>query len=306
MASAAGNSTSYSFVHLSDTQNLATSYPATYNATFTYLETLKDTWNLSAIIITGDLVNTWNSKKEWDAYLQARNQTTIPVFVTAGNHDTNSGKKYDYYTRYTGNSGKNYLTSFGDLDLAGIHYGKDGLPAAEVSRIRRALENSTRPVAILATHYYMDKHGKPSPLGKDIDRNLIVKPTLILTGHLHADFITRRNISGFPVIGEMTNYQNGLPGGDGNKNYSAGTLYTVTSSGGQVERITARVIHISPTHTLDAEQTVFEQAIGSPSVPAIPPAPLVPATPPVIPRISCNPAALACSLNLSRVNGILT
>jgi predicted MPP superfamily phosphohydrolase len=305
VSAAAGNSTTYSFVHLSDTQNLATSYPATYNTTFSYLESVKSTRNISAIIITGDLVNTWNSKKEWDAYLRARNQTTIPVFVTAGNHDTDSGKKYEYYSRYTGNSGKNYLTSFGDFDLVGINYVKAGLTAAEYSRIRLVLENSIRPVAIIATHYYMDKNGKSSPLGREIDKNLIVKPTLILTGHLHADFINRRNISGFPVIGEMTNYQNGLPGGNGDKNYSAGTLYTVTSSGGQVERITARVIHIRPGPSLDAEQTVFEQAIPSSSSLAEPPAPVVLPARPVLPTPFCNPAVLSCRLNMTPGQGII-
>lgn len=55
-AQSAGDTT-YSVVHLSDTQNLATYYPDTYGFTFSYLESMKDHLNMSAIIITGDLVN---------------------------------------------------------------------------------------------------------------------------------------------------------------------------------------------------------------------------------------------------------
>lgn len=63
LASALPSGTStYSIVHLSDPQNLATYYPGTYNLTFSYLESIKSQYNISAIIITGDLVNTWDKK----------------------------------------------------------------------------------------------------------------------------------------------------------------------------------------------------------------------------------------------------
>ncbi|MFA4861608.1 metallophosphoesterase [Methanoregula sp.] len=255
---AAGTPVTYSIVHLSDTQNLATYYPGTYNLTFSYLESQKIRYNISAIIITGDLVNTWNKKSEWDAYIRARNHTTIPVYTIAGNHDVDYGKQYGYYTRYSGEPETNYVTTVGDFDLVGINYVKTSLSPKEFSRIRTALANSSRSQAIIATHWYMEKNRALSPLGKDIAKDLIVKPTLILTGHKHADFVQKKNISGFPVIEDMTNYQNGLPGGNGDKNYSAGTLYAVTSADGQVSKITAQVIHIYPQVFSGAEKTVFE------------------------------------------------
>src|SRR5512145_1522736 len=162
----AGNVTSYSFVHLSDTQSLATWYPATYNQTFRYLESVRPSHNISAIIFTGDAVNTWNRDEEWDAYARARNQTTIPVYGIAGNHDTDYGKRYENYTRYTGGPAENYVIPFGDFDLAGINYVDETLSPGEFSRIRATLSNSSRSMAIIATHYYMDEKGDLSPLGK--------------------------------------------------------------------------------------------------------------------------------------------
>ena len=266
-----GTPVTYSIVHLSDTQNLATYYPATYNLTFSYLESQKTRYNISAIIITGDLVNTWNKKTEWETYIRARNHTTIPVYTIAGNHDADSGKQYDYYTRYTGEPKAGYITTIGDFDLVGINYATKSLSANEFSRIRMALANSSRNHAIIATHWYLDKDRVLSPLGKDIGKNLIVKPTLILTGHKYADFVQVKNISGFPVVEEITNYQKGLPGGNGDKNYSAGMLYIVTSVDGQVTNITAQVIHIHPGGSSGREKIVFERSpsneIGTGTIP---------------------------------------
>jgi predicted MPP superfamily phosphohydrolase len=255
----ADNSTIYSFVHLSDTQNLDINYPDTYNLTFSYLDSIKESNNITAIIITGDIVNSWNSRKEWDTYSRARNHTTIQVFTIAGNHDAVYGKNYQYYVLYTGEPEINYLSSVGDFDFVGINYADRSLPAGEFSRLRGLLKNSSRSNAIIATHHYMDDDGKLSPLGEDIDKNLIIKPSLVLMGHMHADFIRQRYVGGFPTVADMTNYQDGVPGGTTGSDYSAGTLYTVTSMNGQVETITARVIHIYPTPSFEDEITVFSR-----------------------------------------------
>jgi predicted MPP superfamily phosphohydrolase len=262
----AGNNTTYSFVHLSDTQSLDTYYPDTDNLTFLYLDSIKEPYNITAIIITGDLVNTWNSRKEWDMYSHARNYTTIPVYTIAGNHDAASGKNYEHYTLHTGEPEVNYVSSVGDFDFVGINYADRTLPAGEFSRLRGLLTNSSRSNAIIATHYYMDEDGKLSPLGEDIDKNLIVKPSLVLMGHMHADFIKQRTVGGFPLIADMTNYQDGVPGGTTGRDYSARTLYSVTSVNGQVETITARVIHIYPGPSFEEEKTVFSRDPEAPSL----------------------------------------
>jgi predicted MPP superfamily phosphohydrolase len=261
----AGNNTTYSFVHLSDTQNLDTYYPDTYNLTFSYLDSIREPYNITAIIITGDLVNTWNSRKEWDTYSRARNHTIIPIYTIAGNHDANYGKNYEQYIIHTGEPEVNYISSVGDFDFVGINYADKTLSAGEFSRLRGLLTNSSRSNAIIATHYYMDEEGKLSPLGEDIDKNLIVKPSLVLMGHMHADFIKQRTVGGFPLIADMTNYQDGVPGGTTGWDYSAGTLYTVTSVNGQIKTITARVIHIFPSASFEEEKTVFSRDAGAPS-----------------------------------------
>ena len=252
-----GGIITYSFVHISDTQNLATRYPDTYNLTFSSLESMKKPFNVSAIIITGDLVNGWDRTNEWEAYVRARNLTTIPVYDTAGNHDTSGGNEYRFYMAYTGMPRENYVTSIGDLDLVGINYAGRTYPEEEFLRLRTLLDGSLRSNAIIATHYYMNEDGAPSLLGDDIDRYLIRKPALILTGHMHGDFITDKTISGIPVMAEMTNYQDGIPGGSSGQNYAAGTLYTMTSGNGHVERITARVIHLYPVQPPEPEVIVF-------------------------------------------------
>ena len=252
-----GTST-YSVVHLSDTQNLATYYPGTYDFTFSYLESLKTHLNISAIIITGDLVNTWNKKTEWDAYSHARNQTTIPIFVTAGNHDTNRGKNYQYYSQVTGGDAGNYITSLNDFNFVGINYVDKTLAPGEFTVLRQAIVNSPQNFTIIATHYYMDRNGKFSILGKDIDRELIGKPTLILAGHVHVDFVRVKTIGGYPVIEDLTNYQDGDPDRPAEKNYSAGTLYTVTAADGRVVKLTSNIIRIFPKQSIDTEKVLYD------------------------------------------------
>ncbi|MFA5268867.1 MAG: metallophosphoesterase [Methanoregula sp.] len=251
------NTVTYSFIHLSDPQSLTTNYPETLDLTFSSIESLKNTYNISAIIITGDVVNTWNDRKDWGAYAHARNLTTIPVYEIAGNHDTDGGDHYEYYTAYSGEPAESYITSLGDFDFAGINYAGTTLPPEELSRLRGILAGSSRSHAIIATHYYMDEGGNLSPLGEDIDTYLVIKPSLVLMGHMHANFVMKRTVGGFPTVADMTNYQDGVPGGTTGWDYSAGTLYNVTSVNGEVKTITARIIHIYPAPYVEEEMTVF-------------------------------------------------
>jgi hypothetical protein len=111
-------------------------------------------------------------------------------------------------------------------------------------------------------------------------------------GHMHADFIQQRKDTGFPVIADMTNYLDGVPVGTTGRDYSAGTLYTVTSVRGQVGIITARVIHIYPVPSFEKEMTVFAQNADAPS-PAT--TTMVSGTP-VSSASSCSAGVLFCNL----------
>lgn len=253
------NSTTYSIVHLSDTQNLASAYPETYDYTFSYLDSIKERYNISAIIITGDLVNTWDNKKEWEVYSHAIHETSIPIYVIAGNHDTNQGDDYQYYTQYTGNTKNTYMISLEDFDLVGINSVFGSLK--DVATLQKTLLNSSKKFTIIATHYYMDEKGTLSPLGNAISQQLIVKPTIILAGHKHGAFVRERMIGPYPVIEDLTDYQDGIPGGSSSNNVSAGTFYTVTTSKGLVEKISSKVIWISPRQSFDTEQVVYDRSM---------------------------------------------
>jgi predicted MPP superfamily phosphohydrolase len=303
------NTVTYSFIHISDPQSLTTNYPETLDLTFSHIEFLKNAYNISAIIITGDVVNTWNEKKEWDAIAHARNLTTIPIYEIAGNHDTDFplyqiagdnhtfyGKNYSYYSRYTGEPETNYVTSVGDFDFVGINYAAQSLPPEELSRLRVTLTNSSRSHAIIATHYYMDEGGNLSPLGQDIDTYLVVKPSLVLMGHMHANFIKKRMAGGFPTVADMTNYQDGVPGGTTGWDYSAGTLYNVTSVNGQVRTITARIVHIYPDPYVEEEMTVFGDDNHDALLPSGADGAVPETAPPATPRSSCSNGILSCSL----------
>lgn len=251
------NTTTYSIVHLSDTQNLASFYPDTYDYTFSYLDSIKGRYNISAIIITGDLVNSWKKTREWKAYTHAISETSIPVYVIAGNHDTKSGANYTYYTAYTGNVKKSYVRTLDDFNLVGINYVSKSLSSDEFARIRQILTNSSRKFTIIATHYYMDPDGTLSRLGTDIDKQLIIDPTIVMTGHMFTSVIMEKNISEYPVIEDLTNYQNGATGAKSRDNYSAGTIYTVTATGGIVEKITARTLNIYPYQSFGIEKVLY-------------------------------------------------
>lgn len=254
-----GNTTTYSLVHLSDTQNLATHYPDTYDLTFSYLESIREKYNISAIILTGDLVNSWKKKPEWSAYFSASHKTSIPLYTIAGNHDTSSGTHPENYRAFTGNMLNTYITPLNDFTLVGINYVKSSLSKKELINIRETLRNASHPFTIIATHNYMYRNGSPSLLGTDINRELIIHPTLILTGHWFANFINVTTIESHPVILDMTNYQNGVKGGSTKANYSAGILYTITARDGLVEKITAQSMGIYPEKFFRDEKTVYER-----------------------------------------------
>ena len=257
-------STTYSFVHISDTQGLAPRYPVTYDYTFSYLDSIKERYNISAIIITGDLVNTWNDKKQWDAYTHAVRKTSIPLYVIAGNHDISNEENYQYFTQYTGNTKNNYVTRLENFDLVGINYVDKSLKPQEFTSIRKTLLSSPENFTIIATHFYMEQNGTLSSLGTDIGQLLIVKPTIVLSGHMHGAFVRDRVIGKYPVIEDLTNFQDGIPGGSSSKNISAGTLYTVTTRDSKVKKISSQIIWISPRQFFDSEHVLYDISVPEP------------------------------------------
>ncbi len=67
----------------------------------------------------------------------------------------------------------------------------------------------------------------------------------------------------YPIIEDLTNYQDGIPGVSSSANVSAGTMYTITASNGLVEKISAKVIWISPRQSFDDERILYDISIPS-------------------------------------------
>jgi len=260
-AQTAGNSTTYSIVHLSDTQYLASRFPETYDYTFSYLDSIKEHYNISAIIITGDLVETWNNEKEWEAYSHAAQKTSIPVYAIAGNHDTNTGSDFQYFTHYTGNSKSSHVTSLENFDLVEINY---AIKPEEFASLRKVLLNSPNNLAVIASHDYMDEIGTLSSLGNVISQQLVVKHTIVLSGHVKGAFVRDRASGHYVVIEGLTNYQGGIPGGSSSRNISAGTMYTVTTRDGLVEKISSKIIWISPRQSFDSDHVLYDILVPEP------------------------------------------
>ena len=248
----------YSLVHLSDTQNLASFHPEVYNHTFSYLESIKDVQNISAIIITGDLVNTYDNETEWNAYRNAINKTSIPVYATAGNHDTAYGLVYSFFSQYTGNTKPYSVTSLNDFNLVSIDYSIVSLASHEFQSLREKMDQYPHSFTLIATHHYMEPDGSLSLVGEDIDKELIRYPTLVMAGHRHVQSISTHIVDQYPVIVDIANYQDGDSQGKNRTDHSAGTLFTVTSRNGVVEKISSRVIRIFPDPVIGQEHVVYE------------------------------------------------
>lgn len=152
-------------------------------------------------------------------------------------------------------------TRLENFDLVGINYVGTSLKPAEFVSLRQSLVSVPENFTIIATHYYMDKTGALSSLGRDIEGQLIVKPTIVMTGHVHADFIREKMMGPYPLIEDLTNYQNGIPSGDSSKKISAGTFYTVSTRDGRVEKISSQTIWISPRQSLGNEHVLYDTAV---------------------------------------------
>jgi len=190
----------YTIAHISDVQDLSQYYPSTLNYTFQWIENRKNDLNIIAIVITGDLVNTYNDVSQWQNYLKAKSLTTIPVYEVAGNHDSNYGQDFTYYEQYIGSNETFYVTAISEhFMLVGISWnGTDNMITEDmVSKFRAAIRYNPDKYFIIATHYYMDENAVLSPLGQLIYDELYLNYTrnvaMVLCGHVHTRLSNVRN-----------------------------------------------------------------------------------------------------------------
>jgi len=247
---------SYSIVHISDTQKLSASYPSTLNFTFSYLESIKNEYNISGIIITGDLVDSGDNVAQWQNYAVARSLTTIPLYEVSGNHDLmGSASDYSAFDTYVGAGKRNWTADINDFLFIGIGYTRNALSESDVSQYNNLIMSKPSQIPIFATHNYFDGVIYPSPLsplGTSIKENLVVRdPTVIMCGHMHGNILQSNDYYGKTLVEDMTDYQT-------EGNVAAGKLYSVYKSSGQVTTITARDSSIYPSQSFGPQIIVYQ------------------------------------------------
>jgi predicted MPP superfamily phosphohydrolase len=279
----AADSYTYSIMHISDTQVLSSRYPDTLNYTFTSLESMKDEYNISAIVITGDLVDNGSNISQWTNYTNARSLTTVPVYEIPGNHDLNGQADNPLFDAFVGDK-YDWNALINDFIFLGIGYSKDPLSDSEIVAGRSFIEENSQKFTLIAAHNFYNEDFSESLLGESIEKNLVLKPTFVLSGHAHATTLDTELINNTLCVEDLTNYQV-------NGDISAGRLYTVYHDKGEVSKITIRDVYFFPRQYLDPEKTVYDRTgvnnyplypenpsenYGSPSSPAVSPSPYSP------------------------------
>jgi hypothetical protein len=176
----------YSWVHITDTQTLSALYPATLNATFVYVESLKENYNIQRIVVTGDLVNTWDKLEQWRNYVKAESLTSIEIDNVAGNHDW-SGKECNltYYYQYTKQHELYYSKVSGDFLFIFVNY-RSFNSTGEIWLRNLLSANPTKiPVFCLHVFYngYYAINKTQSPAARSIVNVTDAGINIVLQGH---------------------------------------------------------------------------------------------------------------------------
>lgn len=255
---------SYTFLHISDIQYFPLTYPDSLTSIFTYLESVKDWYNIKAIILTGDFVDDNTSIDSWERYITASNLTTIPIYEIVGNHDAYDNgdpetPNYENYYNYIGSDKVNWTTTIGNFQFLGLDFGEPALSSDKITEYRAYLNSDPNKLSLICTHWYLYGNGEYTSLASSIQNNLIVKPTIILCGHnggyIAEQIFNAETYNGYDCFEYMTNYQK-------EGNYLAGKLFTVTTANNQILKITHRDFIIYPSHSLGSETTIYEKTVN--------------------------------------------
>lgn len=244
---ASTNQFDYSFVWMTDTQYYSKSYPDIYKRMTSWVAKEATPMNIKYVFHTGDLVDTYDSAKQWkvaDTAMQTLDTAGVPYGVLAGNHDVMSvtQKESDYtnYSKYFGESrfatkpyyGGSYKNNRGHYDLISekgtsyiMMYMGWEIGEEEVAWMNSVLKKYPERKAILNFHEYLDTDGQRTDTGDYLFDN-VVKPNknvlAVLSGHLsdaeslissiddNGDGRTDRKVHQL-----LMDYQSGAEGGQG-------------------------------------------------------------------------------------------
>ena len=244
----------YSFVHIGDIQKITATYPITVNLTFSTLESLKSTYNITAIFISGDITDA-NSAAEYTVYLNGLSHTTIPVYEIAGNHDFATGKVWTNWDTYipSGSAKHNWTLQYNDFIVCGMEWNgttlANGEAALDPTSKTNCLANiSAYPtkVPIIITHPHMFPGGTHEYVGRETIDTLsgLSKPSIILTGHQSNAYtwgkLRKFSYNNTYLIEDLINTQSLT-----DVNQSMVRLYTVTSDGANIKSLTTRDVYIT-------------------------------------------------------------
>ena len=262
-----GSEYSYSFVHLSDIQGLHY-YPSILNLTFSELESLKTQHNISAIFITGDITNGYAI--DFPQYATAINFTTIPIYEISGNHDLfDTTDNYTFWDNYipNGSSKHNYGFVFNDFIVYGFGWNDvTSLDPTAKTAMQSAISHNPAKVPLILTHAYFSwgnwVNGERDPIAYDI-LNSLPSNSVILAGHRHNaqqnGYIRQTVYNYTTILEDMINYQDWLT-------YSGGRLYTITTNGSQITRLTVSDVYLNPVFLVNntVTYTIFPEEPRTP------------------------------------------
>ncbi|PZE22092.1 metallophosphoesterase [Paenibacillus xerothermodurans] len=227
----------FAFLWMSDTQYYAEKYPNIFDRMIEWAVANWKQRKLSYLIHTGDIVNNWNSKEEWErasGSMRNLDDAGIPYGVVAGNHDVAyDAGIYDDYWKYFGRDRFIGQPTFsGDLNNNRDHYDLVSVNGNDFVIIYlgwlidqktfdwadAVLKKHADRNAIIATHEYLKPNKAYYGQGQQIWDELVVPNSnvfMVLGGHNPGVAHNVKKIGDRHVLEMLSDYQNGPEGGQG-------------------------------------------------------------------------------------------
>lgn len=188
----------FSLIWFSDTQYYAYKRPEIFLKMADWAIEVKETYNVLAVVCTGDIVDNRNYQRHWDNASAAitRLREGLPFYCIAGNHDVGADKVD--YTAYktadfctvpenmqTSEDGRCWVLPLEEqgIVLCGIGWQND---AAYAEWVKARLSEYPEYSAILLVHSFLNDDGSLSTNGKRVEKAILQKcPTvrIVLCGH---------------------------------------------------------------------------------------------------------------------------
>ncbi|NHN34026.1 metallophosphoesterase [Paenibacillus agricola] len=227
----------FAFLWMSDTQYYSESFPKIYDLMTKWTV---DNWKekkFNYMIHTGDIVNNWNSKTEWEnasKSMKTLDDANIPYGIVAGNHDVAYDLgNYEEYWKYFGRDRYVKQPTFGgDLNNNRDHYDLVSVKGHDFVIVYLGwvidqktfdwadgiLKKYADRNAILATHEYLKPNHSYFGQGRWVYERL-VEPNpnvfMVLGGHNPGVAYNIKKTGERTVLELLSNYQNGPEGGQG-------------------------------------------------------------------------------------------